>query len=106
MPAFGTHANFREFTFRGCMKSGSRRVLRYSSTHEKEIPDGPIRCRMELHSAPSPRPQKARTTEVPRSSRDPQRRLLPPQERLPVAAVAPRVPPLAHGLPLLQEMAP
>jgi hypothetical protein len=24
------------------MKSGSRRVFRYSSTHEKDIPDGPL----------------------------------------------------------------
>ena len=33
------------------MKSGSRVVFRYSSTHEKEIPDGSIRRRMELHPA-------------------------------------------------------
>jgi hypothetical protein len=35
-------ANFAEDLFRGCMESGSRRVFRYSSTHEKEIPDGSI----------------------------------------------------------------
>jgi len=40
------------------MESGSRRVFRYSSTHEKEIPDGPIRGRMALQSVPSPCPRK------------------------------------------------
>jgi transposase len=34
------------------MKSGPRRVFRYSSTHEKEIPNGSIRRRMELHREP------------------------------------------------------
>src|SRR5215204_6100370 len=33
------------------MKSGPRVVFRYSSTHEKEIPDEPLRRRMELHRA-------------------------------------------------------
>jgi transposase len=74
------------------MKSGSRRVFRYSSTHEKEIPDGSIRRRMELHRAPSPCPQRAWTAEVPRPSRDTQRRLLPPEERMPVALAPPRLP--------------
>jgi hypothetical protein len=34
------------------MKSGSRAVIRYSSTHEKEIPDGFIRCRMGSYIEP------------------------------------------------------
>ena len=34
------------------MESGPRVVFRYSSTHEKEIPDGPIRRRMELYPQP------------------------------------------------------
>jgi transposase len=34
------------------MKSGSRKVFRYSSTHEKALPDGCIRRRMEPHRAP------------------------------------------------------
>jgi len=34
------------------MKSGPRRVFRYSSMHEKEIPNGSIRRRMELHREP------------------------------------------------------
>ena len=39
------------------------------------------------------------------SSRDPQRHLLPPKERLPVAPAPSRLPQVAHRLPLLQEMA-
>src|SRR5215210_5379500 len=87
------------------MKSGSRRVFRYSSTHEKEIPDGSFRRRMELHSAPSPCPQRAWTAEVPRPSRDPKRRLLRPKERLPMALAPPRLPSMAHRLLVLQKMA-
>ena len=96
----------RVSAWRGCMKSGPRRVFRYSSTHEKEIPDGSFRRRMEILRAPSPCPQRAWTTEVPRPSRDPERRLLPPKERLPVVAPATaRLPQVAHRLLVLQEMA-
>jgi hypothetical protein len=38
------------------MKSGLGVVIDYSSTHENEIPDGPLRRRMELHRAPLARP--------------------------------------------------
>src|SRR5215212_8614459 len=38
-------------------------------------------------------------------SRDPQRRLLPAKERLPVAPTAPRLPQVAHRLLVFQEMA-
>ena len=40
------------------MKSGPRRVFRYCITHEKEMPDGSIRRRMELHRTPHARPRK------------------------------------------------
>jgi hypothetical protein len=43
--------NFGELPFRSCMKSGSRMVFRYSSMHEKTLPDGSLRRRMELHPA-------------------------------------------------------
>jgi len=33
------------------MKSGSRVLVRYSSTHEKALPHGSFRRRMELHRA-------------------------------------------------------
>ena len=36
---------------RDCMKSGPGVVIRYSSTHEKALPDGSFRRRMELHRA-------------------------------------------------------
>src|SRR5215210_3280101 len=87
------------------MESGSRRVFRYSSTHEKEIPDGSIRRRMEPHSAPPASPKRARAAQDPQPSRDPRRRLLPPQERMPVAPTASRLPQVAHRLLVLQEMA-
>jgi hypothetical protein len=74
------------------MKSGPRRVFRYSSTHEKALPDGSLRRRMELHRTPRARPHRTWTPQDPQSSRDPERRLLPAKERLPVAALAPRLP--------------
>ena len=55
------------------MKSGPRRVFRYSSTHEKALPDGSFRRRMELHRASPARPQRIRTAQDPQSSRDPER---------------------------------
>jgi hypothetical protein len=45
------------------MKSGSRVVIHYSSTHEKTLPDGSIRRRMELHRASFARPQRTRTAQ-------------------------------------------
>jgi transposase len=54
------------------MKSGSRRVFLYSSTHEKEIPHGPFRRRMELHRAPPARPHRIGTDQDPQPTRDPQ----------------------------------
>ena len=80
------------------MKSGLGVVIRYSSRYEKEIPDGSLRRRMAIHRTPPARPQRTRTAEDPQSSRDPRRHLLPPQERLPVAPTAARLPPMAHRL--------
>ena len=87
------------------MESGPRRVFRYSSTYETTLSDGSFRRRMEPHSAPSPRPRRAWTAQDPRPSRDPKRRLLRPQERLPVAPAPARLPQMAHRLLVLQEMA-
>jgi hypothetical protein len=51
------------------MKSGPRVVIRYSSTHEKEMPDGSIRRRMELHRASlALRPKKRLPVVVPAAS--------------------------------------
>jgi hypothetical protein len=88
------------------VKSGSRRVFRYSSTHEKDIPYGSIRRRMELHRTPHARPRGTRTAQDPQPSRDSRRPLLPPENRLPVVApIAPRLPQVAHRLLVLQQMA-
>jgi len=45
---------FRENPFRNCPKRVQRVVIRYCSTHEKDIPNGPLRWRVVLHRAPSP----------------------------------------------------
>src|SRR3712207_1812077 len=87
------------------MKSGLGVGIDYSSTHEKTLPDGSFRRRMELLRAPHARPRRTWTAENPQPSRDPQRRLLPAKERLPVAPTAPRLPQVAHRLLVLQEMA-
>src|SRR5215212_4227501 len=63
-------------------------VFRYSSTHEKALPDGPFRRRMEIHRTPPARLQGIRTAQDPQPSRDPERHLLPLEERLPVAPAA------------------
>jgi putative transposase len=60
---------------------------------------------MELHRASFARPHRTWTAEDPQSPRDPERRLLPPKERLPVAPAPARLPQVAHRLPLLQKMA-
>ena len=87
------------------MKSGSQRVFRYSSRYEKEIPNGSIRRRMEMHRASLARPHGTWTAENPQPSRDPERCLLPPKERLPVAPASPRLSSMAYRLLVLQEMA-
>ncbi|CAA9468209.1 MAG: hypothetical protein AVDCRST_MAG58-3764, partial [uncultured Rubrobacteraceae bacterium] len=63
---------------------GSRRVFRYSSTHEKTLPHGSFRRRMELHKASPARTRRIRTAQDPRPSRDPERCPLRPKKRLPV----------------------
>jgi hypothetical protein len=49
-----------------------------------------------VSGVPCPGSQQARTPEDPRHSRDPQRHLLPPKERLPLAASSARLPTLAE----------
>jgi hypothetical protein len=87
------------------MKSGPRRVFRYSSRYEKTLPDGSFRRRMEIHKASLARTQRLWTTQDPQPSRDPKRHLLPPKERVPVASAPSRFPSVAHRIPLLQTMA-
>jgi hypothetical protein len=45
------------------MKSGRGAVIHYSSMHEKTLPDGFIRCPMELLRASLASPQRTWTTE-------------------------------------------
>src|SRR3712207_5120536 len=88
------------------MKKGRRVVVRYSSRYEKALPNGSIRRRMELHRASHAPSLGPRSPEDPYPPRDPRRHLLRLEERLPVAPTPPaRLSPMAHRLPLLQEMA-
>jgi hypothetical protein len=87
------------------MKSGSRRVFRYSSTHEKTLHHGSFRRRMEPHRASLARPYEAWTPQDPRSSRDPERHLLPVEKRMSVTPATPRLPQVAHRLLVLQNLA-
>src|ERR671914_857301 len=73
------------------MKSGSRMVFRYSSRYEKTLPDGSIRCRMELHRASHAASFRTWPTEDPQPPRDPRRYLLHLEKRLPVASTPARL---------------
>jgi Putative transposase of IS4/5 family (DUF4096) len=55
------------------MKSGPRRVFRYSSRYEKTLPNGPFRCPMELHRVSLARPQRIWTPQNSHSAPDPER---------------------------------
>src|SRR5918998_3008227 len=56
---------------RDCLKKHRNKVVAYAPVHEKELPHQPYRCRMALPQVPPPNPEKTRTTENPRLSRDP-----------------------------------
>src|SRR5919106_4922970 len=53
---------------RDCMKSGRRVVIHYSSTHEKTLPNGSLRHRMQLHRASHASSRGICTPKDPRSS--------------------------------------
>ena len=62
---------------------------------EQEIPHRSVRRRMEVHQPPSPPSARAHRTRTPQATRladDPRCGLLRSEERMPVAAFAPRVP--------------
>jgi len=67
------------------MKKGRRVVFRYPSTHEKTLPNGSLRCRMELHRTSLACYQGPWATQDPQPPRDPRCHLLRPHKRLPVA---------------------
>ena len=66
----------------------------YAPEHEKELPNRSYRRRMGGPRAPRSGSQKAGTSQASQLKSDPRRRLLRPEERLPLAA-------LASGLPAL-----
>jgi hypothetical protein len=87
------------------MKSGLGVVIHYSSMYEKTLPNGPFRCRMELHRTSLADTYRAWTTEDPQPPRDPRRHLLRIEKRMPVAPTPARLSSMAYRLPLLQKMA-
>jgi hypothetical protein len=94
---------------RNRLKKNSEAVARYSTEHEKSIPNRPLRRRMVLHRASPARPEDLRRTPQGTSpARDSRRRLLRAQERRHLAPLASRLPTLENRLPplLLPPLAP
>src|SRR5215203_2975615 len=85
-------------------KWGGKGSMAYASAHD-DLSHRPFRRRVRTHRASSALHQPERTPQDPRPARDPKRCLLRPEERLSLAAVAPRVPALEERLPLVQEVA-
>jgi hypothetical protein len=73
------------------MKSGPRRVFRYSSRYEKTLPNGPFRCRRELHRTSHAASFRTWPTADPQPPRDTRRELLYLEKRLPVASTPARL---------------
>ncbi len=87
------------------MKRGCWVVVRYSSTHEKTIPNRPLRRGMEVHRASHADSQGAWAAEDSQPTRDPKRNLLRPKKWLPVAHASARLSSMAYRLSLLQNLA-
>jgi len=77
--------------WRDCIKKGGWALLRYSSMHEKALPNRSLRRPMEVSRASSSGSQTARTTEDLQPTRDPRRHFLRLEERLPVAPASARL---------------
>src|ERR671914_2500431 len=92
--------DFRELTFQRLSgKCSEDALVTYAMLHgdhgEQEIPHRSVRRRMEVHQPPSPPSARAHRTRTPQATRlagDPRCGLLRSEERMPVAAFAPRVP--------------
>src|SRR5919112_705049 len=87
-------------------------LVTYAMLHgdhgEQEIPHRSVRRRMEVHQPPSPPSARAHRTRTPQATRlagDPRCGLLRSEERMPVAAFAPRVPAVEDRIRLVQEVA-
>jgi hypothetical protein len=87
------------------MKKARLVVVRYSSMHEKTLPNGPFRCRMELHRTSHAASFRTWPTADPQPPRDPRGDLLHLEKRLPVASTPARLSSMAHCLLLLWKMA-
>src|SRR5918995_1763849 len=81
-----------------------RSSVTYAPAHEQELPNRSYRRRMGDPRAPRCGAQKAGTTEDPQPTRDPRRRLLRPQERLPLATLASGLSSLGNRLLVVRQM--
>jgi len=79
--------------------------MTYAFGHGKELLHRSIRQRMGVARAPRSGAQQARTTENSQLSRDPQRYLLHPKERLPLEVTTPGLSALGDCLLVVQQMA-
>src|SRR5215218_9262402 len=87
-----THTIFQTVSLETVWKSERGRSMTYAPEYEKELLHRSHRRRMGVSGAPCSTSQQARTTENPQSTpRDPQRHLLPPQERVRLAVFASRL---------------
>src|SRR4028119_2477736 len=81
-------------------------MVAYAAPHgEQKIPHRSVRQRVALHRSTPSRAGRTGTPQASRLTGDPERRLLRPQERLSMAAFAPRLPALEVRLRLVQEVA-
>jgi hypothetical protein len=81
-------------------------MVAYAWRHgEQDLPHGFVRRRMALHQRTSSRAQRTGTPQTAWLESNPRRRLLRPEERLPLAVAAEGFPALAERLRLVQEMA-
>ena len=78
--------------------------MAYASAYD-ELSYRPFRRRVQTHRGAPARRQQQGTPQDPRPARDPKRRLLRPEERLPLAAATPRVPAVEERLPLVPILA-
>src|SRR5215211_5417738 len=65
------NTDFGEHPFRDCPKRVCRVVIRYCSTHEKEISNRPLRCRVVLHRASPAYSESCRKAQKTLLTRDP-----------------------------------
>src|SRR5919202_6907288 len=91
-------------SLRACLVKVRVRIALYTFSHEKEVSDRPLRCRVGLFALVSALPESPGKTAYPLLTRYLQRHLLRLEKWLSLAAFALRLPSLVHRLLSLQEV--